>query len=192
VLGALVLGAGVLAIVAAAGVDVPWAVVLAVGAGAIGVAVVVGAFLRLRVGWLIVIGAMLGAAAILASTINVKLSDGVGDRSYSPITIAAIDDPYRLGIGELNLDLGKLAVDPGVTRIRASVGVGHLLVTVPQGVTVRVDSHVDWGDSKILGSEQNGHDVDHTVERTVPGNAPVLELDLAVGAGQVEVKRAVG
>ena len=191
VLGVLVVGAGVLAILAAAGIDVPWAVMLAVGAGAVGVAVVAGAFLRLRVGWLIPIGALLGLAAILASTINVKLGDGVGDRNYAPTTIAAIDDPYRLGIGELDLDLGGLKAEPGITRIRASVGIGHLLVTVPRGVTVNVDSHVDWGDSDVLGSEQNGHDIDHTVERTAPGNAPVLELDLAVGAGQVEVKRAV-
>ena len=190
-LGALVAGAGVLGILAAAGVDIPWATMLAIAAGAVGVAVVVGAFLRLRVGWLIVIGAMLGIAAILASTINVKLQDGVGDRTYAPTTTAAIDDPYRLGIGELDLDLGNLDVEPGVTRIVASVGIGHLLVTVPQGVTVRVDSHVDWGDSEVLGSNNNGHDVDHTVNRTARGDAPVLDLDLSVGAGKVEVNRAV-
>ena len=112
-LGALVVAAGVLAILAAAGVDIPWAIALAVGAGAVGVAVIAGAFLRLRVGWLIVIGALLGAAAILASTINLKLEDGVGDRSYAPATIAAIDDPYKLGIGELDLDLSNLALEPG-------------------------------------------------------------------------------
>src|SRR3954447_14348061 len=55
VLGALVVGAGLLAILTASGVDIPWAIALAVGAGAIGVAVVVGAFLRLRVGGLILI-----------------------------------------------------------------------------------------------------------------------------------------
>jgi phage shock protein PspC (stress-responsive transcriptional regulator) len=191
VLGGLVVGAGVLAILAASGVDIPWAVALAIGAGAIGVAVVVGAFLRLRVGWLIIIGAFLGLAAILASTINLKLGDGVGDRSYAPRTVAAIDDPYRLGIGELDLDLSRLKVEPGITRVNASVGVGHLLVTVPRGVTLHVESHVDWGDSEVLGEEKNGHDVDHTVDQATPGNPPVLELDLAVGAGQVEVKRAV-
>jgi phage shock protein PspC (stress-responsive transcriptional regulator) len=191
VLGALVVAAGVLGILAAAGVDIPWAVAFAVAAGAVGVAVVAGAFLRLRVGWLIVIGALLGTAAILASTINVKLEDGIGDRSYAPTTMAAIDDPYKLGIGELDLDLSGLKLDPGITRITANVGIGHLLVTVPQGVAVHVDSHVDWGDSELLGNEHNGHDIDHTVERPGLPNAPLLELDLSVGAGQVEVVRAV-
>lgn len=190
-LGALVVAAGLLGILAAAGVDIPWAIAFAVGAGAVGVAVIAGAFLRLRVGWLIVIGALLGAAAILASTINLNLEDGVGDRSYAPATIAAIDDPYKLGIGELDLDLSNLALEPGMTRITARVGIGHLLVTVPSGVALHVESHVDWGDSELLGIDHNGHDIDHTIDRPGPANAPVLELDLSVGAGQVQVKRAV-
>jgi predicted membrane protein len=139
----------------------------------------------------VIVGALLGGAAILASTIDLRLGDGVGDRRYAPRTIAALDDPYRLGIGKLDLDLGKLEVPPGITRVRASVGVGHLLVTVPQGVAVDVDSHVDWGDSEVLGSEKNGHDIDHDVKRAGSGNAALLELDLSVGAGQVEVRRAV-
>jgi phage shock protein PspC (stress-responsive transcriptional regulator) len=191
VLGVLVIAAGVLAILAAAGVDIPWATVLAVAAGAVGVAIVAGAFLRLRVGWLIVLGGLLGAAAIFASTIDLKLGDGVGERSYAPVTTAALDDPYRLGIGELDVDLSRLRLEPGTTQVTASVGIGHLLVTVPPNATVVVDSHVDWGDSEVLGTEENGHDIDHMVERSAGAGAPVLELDVAVGVGQVEVVRAV-
>jgi hypothetical protein len=191
VLGLLVIAAGILGILAASGVDIPWAVAFAVAAGIVGVAIVAGAFLRLRVGWLVIIGALLGAAAILASTIDLRLGDGVGDRRYEPHTIAGLHDPYRLGIGELDLDLGNLEVPPGITRVKASVGVGHLLVTVPPGVAVDVDSHVDWGDSEVLGSEKDGHDVDHQVTRGGSGNAALLQLDLDVGAGKVEVRRAV-
>jgi phage shock protein PspC (stress-responsive transcriptional regulator) len=191
VLGVLVIGAAVLGILAASGVDIPWAIALAVAAGGVGIAVVAGAFLRLRVGWLIVIGALLGAAAIFASTINLRLDEGIGDRSYAPRTHAALKESYRLGIGELDLDLSKLELEPGETRVIASVGIGHLLVTVPRDVAVQVDSHVDWGDSEVLGSEKNGHDVDHDVERPGRPGAPLLLLDVGVGAGQVEVVRAV-
>jgi predicted membrane protein len=191
VLGVLVTGAAVLGILAASGVDVPWAIAMAVAAGGVGVAIVAGAFLRMRVGWLIVIGGVLGAAAIFASTINLRLDEGIGDRSYAPRTPAALEDSYRLGIGELDVDLSKLELEPGITRVIASVGIGHLLVTVPRDVAVQVDSHVDWGDSEVLGSEKNGHDVDHDVERPGRAGAPLLLLDLGVGAGQVEVVRAV-
>src|SRR5262245_3559806 len=182
VLGALVFGAGLLGILAAAGVDIPWAIAIAVAAGAVGVAVVVGAFLRMRVGWLILLGGLLGFVAIVASTINLKLGDGVGDRNYTPLTAVALHDPYRLGIGDLDLDLSRLKLDPGVTSVEASVAVGHLLVTVPDGVAVHVGSHVDWGDSDVLGDEQNGHDVDHTVDRPAHAGAATLDLDLHVGA----------
>ena len=61
---------------------------------------------------------------------------------------------------------------------------------VPHGVAVRVDSHVDWGDSDVLGRNDDGHDVDDTVVRPAAG-APTLVIDAHVGAGQVEVVRAV-
>ena len=64
-------------------------------------------------------------------------------------------------------------------------------MTVPQGVAVRVDSHVGWGDSDVLGKHDDGHDVDDTVVRPGRADAPTLVLDADVGAGQVEVVRAV-
>lgn len=191
VLGLLVIGAAILGVLAATGVDVPWAIALAVAAAAVGVAVVAGAVLHLRVGWLVVIGLLLGAAAIFASTIDLKLGDGIGDRRYTPLTAAALRDEYQLGVGELELDLGNLELPPGRTVVTASLGVGHLLVTVPQGAAVEVESHVDWGDSDVLGSHQNGHDIDDTVVRRGSVGAPTLVLDADVGAGQVEVVRAV-
>ena len=108
-----------------------------------------------------------------------------------PFGEGAVEAHMDTTSGELDLDLGKFEVPPGITRVRASVGVGHLLVTVPPGVAIDVDSHVDWGDSDVLGSEKNGHDVDHEVTRGGSGDPALLQLDLSVGAGKVEVRRAV-
>src|SRR3954469_15360498 len=152
VLGSLVVAVAILAIVAAAGVNVPWAIVLAVAAGAVGVTVIVGAILHMRVRGLVFVGIVLGAAAILASTIDLHLDDGIGDRRYAPVTVAGLDHEYRLGIGELELDFSKVALRPGTTDVHASLGVGHLFVTVPADASVRVESHVDWGDSEVLDS----------------------------------------
>ncbi len=191
VLGALVVAAGVLAVLAAAGVDVPWALALAVAAGAVGVAVVVGAVLHLRVGWLVLIGLLLGAAAILASTIDLRLEDGVGDKTYAPLSADRLHDEYRLGVGELQLDLGDLDLPPGETEVKATLGVGHLLVTVPRGVVLDITTHVDWGESVVLGHEENGHGVDDTLTGPAGTDLPRLVLDADVGIGQVEVVRAV-
>jgi hypothetical protein len=176
-LGVLVVAAGALAALSSWGVDVPWSVVLAVAAVTVGVALVGGAFLHLRVGGLVVIGLVLGIAAILASTIDVKLNDGIGDREYAPTTVAGLKDEYRLGIGELRLDLGKLALPAGKTHVDAGLGIGELHVIVPPKASVRVESHVGWGDSEVLGEDDNGHDVDTTVIRPAGGGAPNLVID---------------
>ena len=189
-LGVLVVAAGALAALSSWGVDVPWSVVLAVAAVTVGVALVGGAFLHLRVGGLVVIGLVLGIAAILASTIDVKLNDGIGDREYAPTTVAGLKDEYRLGIGELRLDLGKLALPAGKTHVDAGVGIGELHVIVPPKASVRVESHVGWGDSEVLGEDDNGHDVDATVIRPAGGGAPNLVIDAHVGAGHIDVQRA--
>jgi hypothetical protein len=60
-------------------------------------------------------------------------------------------------------------------------------VIVPRGVRVRVLGHANWGNVRILGREDNGHDVSSTVGSP---DAPLV-VDAHVGAGQIEVTRAV-
>jgi hypothetical protein len=186
-LGGLVVAGGILGVLAASGVDVPWAIALGAAAVAVGVGVVAGAVNRRRVGALAILGILLALAAIVAGTIHLHLDDGVGDHSYAPDTTAELRPDYRLGVGHLTLDLSDLAVEPGLTRIEGDVGVGDLDVVVPRDVRVHVISHADWGALKVLGREDDGHDVDSVVGNP---NAP-LELDLHVGAGQIEVTRAL-
>jgi phage shock protein PspC (stress-responsive transcriptional regulator) len=191
-LGFIIVAAGTLAALSSWGVDIPWAVALAVAAVSVGVALVGGAFLQLRIGGLVVIGLALGVAAILASTIDIKLNDGIGDRSYSPASLAALHDDYQLGIGSLRLDLGRLSLPPGETHVKTDLGIGELRVIVPADASVRVESHVGWGDSQVLGNEENGHNVHTAVIRKAGRSAPTLVLDAHVGAGQIEVERAAG
>jgi hypothetical protein len=115
------------------------------------------------------------------------LGDGVGDRTYAPATVSALRHDYRLGTGHLTLNLSELGLSPGTTRVEAHVGIGKLEVTVPHDARVRVLGHVNWGDAKILGNDENGHDFD-----PVLGAAdPQLVIDAHVGLGQIEVTRAV-
>jgi phage shock protein PspC (stress-responsive transcriptional regulator)/predicted membrane protein len=127
------------------------------------------------------------AAAITIAATYAHLGDGVGDRNYAPATASTLRHEYRLGTGHLALDLSGLTVPPGTTRIGAHVGIGQLEVTVPHDARVRVLGHVRWGDAKILGHDENGHDVD-----TVLGSpSPQLVIDAHVDVGEIEVNRAV-
>ena len=165
---------------------------LAVAAGAVGVAVIVGALLHMRVRGLVVVGIVLGAAAILASTIDLRLDDGIGDRHYAPTTAAGLQDDYRLGIGELNLDFGDLALPPGKTtrhglaRRRAHAGDRAARRRGERGQPRRLGRQRDPGPRARTAATSTTT----STGKARPG-APLLVLDADVGAGQIEVVRAV-
>jgi phage shock protein PspC (stress-responsive transcriptional regulator)/predicted membrane protein len=136
------------------------------------------------------VGALLLAAAvtsIVLAAMFARLSHGVGERHYAPASVSALRDSYQVGVGSLRLDLSRIELPAGTTRIHVEAGIGHVHVTVPPGVTVRAKTHVSWGDATLLGHEESGHDVHVDVGR----EDGQLELDTRVGIGQIEVDRAV-
>lgn len=127
-----------------------------------------------------------GVAAFAAP--HLHLGDGVGNRSYQPATISSLRHEYRLGVGDLRIDLSQLdlATRTHPTTIHARMGIGHVEITVPPDVTVLTRSRVVWGDSRLLGHKEGGHNVTDNI-----GNShPKLILDTHVGIGDVVVRRA--
>lgn len=150
--------------------------------------------MRRRRSWLAIVLAILGAIVVLALAAAITfavtfahLGDGVGDRNYAPATASALRHDYRVGTGHLVLDLSRLALPARTTRVGVHVGIGKLEVTVPHDAHVRVLGHVGWGDAKILGHDESGHNVDAVLGAA----APQLVIDGHVGVGQIEVTRAV-
>jgi hypothetical protein len=140
-------------------------------------------------GLLVALGVVLVIVGIPAAAIDADVvSGGAGDRVERPPSTAQIDDPYRLGVGQLVVDLTLLAADEKVD-IEASVGMGQLLVKVPFDAAVRIDAHVSVGNISVSGADESGFDVD--VQKN-DGGENVFDLDLSVGVGEVSVKRAVG
>jgi hypothetical protein len=139
-------------------------------------------------GFLVTLGVLLVLVGIPAAAIDADLlADGVGDRRETPTSISQTDDPYRLGMGQLVLDLTELNAI-GDVEIDGSVGVGQLLVYVPFDAAVRVDAHVSVGNVSVFGDDQGGLDV--TVERDEPGiGGPGFDLELEVGLGEVRLER---
>jgi phage shock protein PspC (stress-responsive transcriptional regulator) len=125
-------------------------------------------------------------AAVAFAAPYLHLGHGIGNRSYQPALPAAVDTSYRLGIGNLDVDLSKVTFGPGPRTVHLDLGIGNMQITIPQDVTVLTHGRVSWGDSEILGNEQNGHNVDTDV-----GNPkPQLVLHAHVGIGHLEVTRA--
>jgi phage shock protein PspC (stress-responsive transcriptional regulator) len=191
VLGALLAAAGVFGLLAVLDVyEVDLAVALAAGVAIVGAAVAVGAMTQRRVGGLVLLGLLLLAAFGAAAATPVPISAGIGDKVERPSVTDGLQPRYELGVGELDLDLGAVTLQPGNTSVHASVGVGELVVTVPEGVALELDAQAGIGEVNVLGAHEDGVNARRTIRLAGPTpDAPVLELEADVGFGYVEVRR---
>ena len=158
----------------------------------IGLGLVVGAW-RGRARGLIWLGVPLAVALVAVSTAEVSLEGGTGDRQYRPQSVAEVQDEYRVGIGNLVLDLTDV-------DFAERIG-GHLAVRrprqrrgdrVPRDVDVEVVGRAGIGEADLFGERVNGGSPQRTVVDNGPDGAGGgdLQLTLEVGVGRVEVDRA--
>ena len=191
VLGALLAAAGLFGLLAVLDVyDVDVAAALAAGVVIVGAAIAFGAMTQRRVGGLVFLGLLLLAAFSLAAITPVSVSAGVGEKSERPTTVTALDPSYEHGIGELELDLGDITLPTGTTSVDASVGIGKIVVTVPEDVALVIDAHAGVGSIDLMGARDDGVDADRTI--TLPGStpdAPVLDLEADIAIGDIQVQR---
>ena len=127
------------------------------------------------------------AAAIFLAVFDVDGS--IGDRRYEVTQAEDLRDDYRLGIGSMTLDLGDLKLSAGETHVDARVDVGDLNVIVPADVALRIHGTAEVGEVELPdGLGADGRNVESDLIETGPR---VLVLDAHVGAGSVQVERAV-
>jgi phage shock protein PspC (stress-responsive transcriptional regulator) len=144
-----------------------------------------GRLLKVFVALVVAALAALVTAVVLAfSWFNVSLGDGVGDHIYAPTTAAAIAPSYRLGVGNLRIDLSAIRPGAKELHVQAQVGVGELRVVVPKGVPVQVDARAKVGDVYVEGREDSGR---NAVVKT--GARGGYVIDATVGLGKVDVFR---
>ena len=140
---------------------------------------------KLAIAGLSVIAVLVVAAAIAIATafawFDVSLGDGVGDHSYAPAGLVDVKPEYKLGIGNLKIDLSSVR---GPATVKASVGIGELRIIVPDNVPVAVDATVKAGSISALGREDDGRNARVV---TVAGR---LHVTARVGAGHIDVVRA--
>jgi phage shock protein PspC (stress-responsive transcriptional regulator) len=131
---------------------------------------------------------VLVAAAIFAAVFHVHLGNGIGDQTYDVRALNELHPEYKLGVGDLRVDLRDVRLPVGVTHLRTRVDVGRVEVVVPRDAALRVHSEADFGTVAVLGQSADGRKVDRSVEET---GKRVLDLDAHVGAGSVHIERAV-
>jgi hypothetical protein len=183
--GALFLGAGVLWLLSLADVVEPsyqtWVGLLLV---AIGLAI---ALTRGHHGLLVVLGVAVMLAGLPALVVGDVVGRDVGEAIATPATSAELVR-YEHGVGQLTVDLTAPGLATEDLEIEAEIGIGELLVLVPQGADVVVDAHVGVGDIDALGTTEGGVNVD--LDTRVPGTGDQqITLRLEAGLGEIRVER---
>jgi phage shock protein PspC (stress-responsive transcriptional regulator) len=130
---------------------------------------------------------VLVTAAIFVAIFPMHLSHGVGHKSFTPTSTAALEQTYRLGIGELDLDLTQLSLPVGETRVKARVDYGDVEVVVPSDVAVRAYGRARLGYVNVLGDEDDGRNAD---ERARATGRRVLVIDARAQVGAVWIRTA--
>jgi hypothetical protein len=173
-------------------VELDWGLVWPVVLILVGAVLVAAAWQGRARGGLVALGVVL-ALLLALGTVEMPLTGGVGDRVERPGSLDEIPSRYELTVGKLVVDLGRLrwspAEVPGSVRVRARVGTGELLVLVGEGfpcISVRARSGL--GEVVVFGERASGIAPEYRTEAVCLA-APVLELDLSVGLGKVEVRR---
>jgi phage shock protein PspC (stress-responsive transcriptional regulator) len=188
--GLLIGGLGIVGLLHATdAVNVDWRVVLAAAAIGLGALVALGPVTGHAVGWVAVLGVGVLAALALTLAVRVPLFSGIGNQVEHPSTAAALHSRYEHGIGDFRLDLQDVSLPTGRTTVKATLGIGNLIVRVPQAVTVEVDGRASAGDVRLLGHEDSGTHVHDRVVATGTMPKRVLVLDARVGLGELKVTR---
>jgi phage shock protein PspC (stress-responsive transcriptional regulator) len=188
---ALVLAAGIAAVsawITATG----HGTVVAVAVIALGFALVAAAFAtdvrRRLTPPLVVLALVLGIPAGAVAAADIKFDNSVGQRTYTPTVAADIPaDGYKLGTGQLVVDLRQLPWAPGQTiAASAHLGIGQMIVSVPSSVCVVGHTTAKAGELVVAGNVSNG--VDPEVDQGTPtSKAPRLDLDADIQLGQLIV-----
>ena len=187
------LGVGVLLLCFAVFVGGAWAAGLGGGAVAAGIVIATGLVVAvsafaggLRVLILPALALAMGVGFISAA--DADLRGGVGQREYKPASASDLKDRYRLGVGQLVVDLRQAELPEGDTPLKMKVGVGNALLLVPRDVCVASTASIGMGGVDVFDRDNGGVDVEWEDLPSAPENGRRVVVDADVGMGAFEVQ----
>jgi phage shock protein PspC (stress-responsive transcriptional regulator) len=158
--------------------------VIATGAALVAAAFVGGAR------WLVLPAMAIALPLAFVSAAGIDLDGGFGERTERPATLAEVHGSYRIGAGELVVDLRDVKLPAGDHRLKIGIGTGHLLVLVPQDVCVASKASVGMGAVAVFDRDGGGIDYTWNDGRRAPSGTPRLVVDGDVGLGFLEVRHS--
>jgi hypothetical protein len=137
---------------------------------------------------LILLVLVLGIPAGGIAAADIKFDNSIGQRTYTPEVAADIPaDGFKLGTGQLIVDLRRLPWRPGQTiTASAHLGMGQMIVSVPPQVCVL--GHVTGKAGELIDAGDVSNGIDPDVEKPTPmSKAPRLDFNGDIQLGQMVI-----
>jgi phage shock protein PspC (stress-responsive transcriptional regulator) len=187
-------GLGILLLVVAGVGFVAVAIGAAVGGGAViaGLVIAIGAALAVSafVGgarWLVIPALVMAIPLGFVAASGIDVKGGIGDRDYRPTSVSELRNGYKLGAGQLRLDLRSVDLPAGRTPLKLHMGVGSVRVLVPPDVCVASNVRVGAGYARVLDRDSAGVDVDWRNSPLEGAGTKRLVIAGNVGIGELQV-----
>ena len=129
-------------------VDMDIGVFFAIALAITGVGLLASAFAVPARG-LILLGVLLCVPALLLAGADVRWGTGVGEVRVSVTDTEDLADEYRHGVGQMVVDLRHLDPDRTDHSVELSLGVGEMLVYVPDNISTTADLSVGAGNIRV-------------------------------------------
>lgn len=145
--------------------------------------------------------ALVASAAATVVPNPVSVLSGAGERTWTPVPGAALT-AYALGFGEGTLDLRAISSTADATsgtdvqEVTVQLGVGELVIIVPEGVTARINLSIGAGE--VIAEQPGGTGSSTTLYSGGAGTegyligtgSPDVIVNLSVGLGSVRLQSA--
>lgn len=154
---------------------------------ALGACLIVSAFAGRRAHVLLLPALAFALPAAIFAAARVDLHGGLGERAYRPSSLSQLRGDYQLGAGRLEVDLRGVSFPAGVTTLHLRLGVGELVVLVPDQVCVTTRARMGGGFVGALDRSSGGLDVNWSNSPSPPSRVPRLVLEGSVGMGALFV-----
>ena len=163
----------------------------------LGAGILIGAWIG-RARWLVLLALPLslmvwGLAAVPEGVRLGEAGDwvaaGIGETDFQPVS--ATDDAFEWGFGSASLVVSdwEAYADDGLSDITASVGIGELVISVPDDWNVVVNAEVGLGSIRSEGvqlADGPGLEEVLTFESATAG-APRMSIDATVDLGEIRI-----
>ena len=140
---------------------------------------------------LVVLGIILAVVTGLTALAPVEgFQGGVGDRRVEVNRASDIASSYEVAMGTLTIDLSGIEDQGNLGTLTARVGMGEMVIQVPEGMGVEVRAQVAAGEVNLFGESVGGVGVEDT--QRSPGFEDAdqqLVIDAEVFMGRVEVRQ---